>query len=206
MNPEHKGPEEFEAKISALLLGELEAAEAAEVLAAIAANPELRRTRDRLQQTIDLVREATVRQPETASASPLAVQLSEPRRAELLKRFKVVPLAEQAAKGQTRSWWVPIAAAAGLTVALSLLSLSLGSWDRARGAMELEMAGYAGESVAAGQSWSYQPQPQSTFLSMRKLSARGQEVNSMREQEKYAVPSGRSPPLLDAMPTSCRPS
>ncbi len=200
MNPEHRGPDELEAKISALLLGELEAAEAAEVRATIAADPELRRLRDRLQQTIGLVREATVRQPEIASASPLAVQLSEPRRAELLKRFKVLPLAEQAAKGPTRSWWVPIAAAAGLTVTLSLLSLSLGSWDRARGAMGFEMAGYAGESVSAGQSWSDQPQPQRTYLSMRKLSALEEEVNRMREQEKYAVPSGGSSPLLDATP------
>ena len=143
MNPEHQGPEEVESRITALLLGELESAEAMELEAAIERAPELARLRDRLRQTIDLVREATAPQPETASALPFAGQLSEPRRTELLKRFKVVPLVEGASRKQTRSWIIPIAAAAGLTVALSLLSFSLGSWglwDLAQGAMEFKMA------------------------------------------------------------------
>jgi Mg-chelatase subunit ChlD len=143
MNPEHQGPEEVESRITALLLGELETAEAMELEAAIEKDPELARLRDRLRQTIDLVREATTPQPETASALPFAGQLSEPRRTELLKRFKVVPLVEGASRKQTRSWIIPIATAAGLTVALSLLSFSLGSWrlwDLAQGAMVFKMA------------------------------------------------------------------
>ncbi|MCL4178804.1 MAG: von Willebrand factor type A domain-containing protein [Verrucomicrobia bacterium] len=132
MKPDETRPDEFEAKITALLLGELEAAEAAEVEAAIAANPDWGKLRDRLLRTIELVREATASEPGTAGA-PATSQLSDKRRAELLKRFRVVALPEPGASRAPRSWWVPMAAAAGLVLLLSGLSMSVGSCNRTLG-------------------------------------------------------------------------
>jgi Mg-chelatase subunit ChlD len=125
MNPENKSSEQ-EARITALLLGELAPTEAAELTAAIEADPELRRMRDRLRQTMDLVREATSAEAVAESASPIQPRLTESRRSELLKRFRVVDL-PQVARERSWSWTVPIAAAAGLTLVLSVLSLSVGS-------------------------------------------------------------------------------
>jgi Mg-chelatase subunit ChlD len=127
MNPEHQSPQELEARITALLLGELEAAEAEEVRTAIERDPELGRLRDRLQQTFDLVREATAAEP-GPTAPQIVSQLSEARRAELLMRFKTVALPEPAGAWQRWSWVIPMAAAAGLTLVLSVLSL----WENTR--------------------------------------------------------------------------
>ena len=61
MNPElPRNPrEEMELRLTALLLGELSADEAAAVREAIAKDPELSKLHDDLKQTIHLVREAT---------------------------------------------------------------------------------------------------------------------------------------------------
>jgi hypothetical protein len=123
MNPEDKR-DEREAKITALLLGELPTAEAAELTAAIEADADLRRVRDRLLSTMDMVREAT---GEAAAAWALPVQprLSESRRSDLLRRFRTVELRSGGRKQAWRSM-ATLGAAAGLTLVLSVLSLSGG--------------------------------------------------------------------------------
>ena len=50
--------EEFQARITALLLGEYEGSAAAELREAIDADPELRKLRDRLEKTIGLLDES----------------------------------------------------------------------------------------------------------------------------------------------------
>ena len=94
MNPELPidPREELELKITALLLGELNAAEAAAVREAITKDGELQKLHDDLKQTVHLVREATVTSgaPETEPAEPL--KISEARRKVLRVAFTIPPL------------------------------------------------------------------------------------------------------------------
>jgi Mg-chelatase subunit ChlD len=80
--------EELEARLTALLLGELSADEADALQQAIAQDAELARLHDRLKQAIGLVGEAAV-SPEQESA-PGALKLSPERRAALHAAFKVI--------------------------------------------------------------------------------------------------------------------
>jgi anti-sigma factor RsiW len=135
MNPDNTDAQERETRITALLLGELDATEAAEVQAAVDANPEWSRLHDRLRQTMELVREATASETSEAMAAHTAVRLSEARRADLAKRFKMIPT--DGSRGTTRGskgfsyWGIPIAAAAVVTLALSWLNLSVDGLQRA---------------------------------------------------------------------------
>ncbi len=96
MNPEppNNPREELELRITALLLGELSADEAAAVREAIAKDAELTKLHDDLKQTIVLVREASSMK-ETAAPQTEALQLSEERRQKLLTAFKIPPLKEE---------------------------------------------------------------------------------------------------------------
>ncbi len=146
MNPENERPEEIEAKITALILGELEPFEVAAIESAIAGDPELGRLRDRLQQTIDLVREATVNEPAGAASSQVAPRLSEPRRSELLRHFQSV-LKPAEARGWWR-WGIPMAAAAGLTLVLSVVSFSANLLPQRRNAVwEMSAANFGLDSL-----------------------------------------------------------
>lgn len=110
-------PEALEVQVTALLLGELPPAEAAELEQAIAADPKLGELRARLGQTLDLVR-AAVAQPATDSpATSAPLRLSEDRRAKLLAAFQGRDTApRQAPRSVTpaRRWFVPVALAASL--------------------------------------------------------------------------------------------
>jgi Mg-chelatase subunit ChlD/type II secretory pathway pseudopilin PulG/tetratricopeptide (TPR) repeat protein len=94
MNPElpNNPREELELQVTALLLGELNDAEAAAVREVIAKDPELQKFHDDFKQTIDLVREATVTEgaPETEPAEPLT--LSDARRKILRVAFTLPPM------------------------------------------------------------------------------------------------------------------
>ena len=116
----------LEARLTALLLGELSPEEAAAVRQAIAQDPELARLHERLKQTIALVREATAPasagQPEPNTA-PL--QLSPARREALLRRFsqgKPQPVLQPQRK--KRTWFAP-ASLAALLVALAVAGVVL---------------------------------------------------------------------------------
>ena len=85
MNPDQPTRPEIEARITALLLGELSADEARVLRWAIAQDPELARLEERLRQTIGLVRTAAG----TAEAGESAgLKMSPERREKLLAHFK----------------------------------------------------------------------------------------------------------------------
>src|SRR2546430_816117 len=91
MNPDlPKNPrDELEAKLTALLLGELPADEAFTLGRAIEQDPELAKTLERLKQTIKLVRETEAPIPgQVLQSTPL--KLSDKRRQALLQQFKTV--------------------------------------------------------------------------------------------------------------------
>src|SRR5262249_19742399 len=83
--------EELEARITALLLGELSAEESAALQTSIAQDAELVRLRDRLQQAINLVRETVASPEQTLLASADAPKLAPERREKLLAAFKSTP-------------------------------------------------------------------------------------------------------------------
>jgi Mg-chelatase subunit ChlD/type II secretory pathway pseudopilin PulG len=132
MNPDFPQTprEELEARLTALLLGELPAEEAAALRAQLAQDPELAALHKRLEQTIGLVREVSVRQGEPATAQTAPLKLSEERREKLLAEFKTIkpqPLLPPLTRRQT--WLVPVAAAA---ILLLLAAITLPNFIRAR--------------------------------------------------------------------------
>ncbi len=87
MNPENPLRNEVEARLTALLLGELPENEAALLRWAISQDAELQKLHDRLKLTVGLVREVA-KNPEAAPAEAAALKLSAERRAKLLAHFK----------------------------------------------------------------------------------------------------------------------
>ena len=89
MNPDFPSQprEDIEVKITALLLGELDAAETELVRAAIDQDADLTRLHAELARALSLVREA-VAQPAEPSAAAILPRLSEPRREALLERLR----------------------------------------------------------------------------------------------------------------------
>ena len=82
--------EELEARLTALLLGELSEEEAAALRRAIEADVQLGRLYDRLKQTIDLVRATAARPAEQTAGQPAPLKLADQRRQKLFAHFKTV--------------------------------------------------------------------------------------------------------------------
>ncbi|MBI3880999.1 MAG: von Willebrand factor type A domain-containing protein [Verrucomicrobia bacterium] len=129
MNPDapQSPRDELEAKLTALLLGELPDAEAAELRRQLAGDAELARLHDRLAQTVGLVREATASPADESAAQPAPLRLADARREKLLAHFKTLPMpvaAKPAAPARARDlkWLAPLglAAAAVLVIGLGL--------------------------------------------------------------------------------------
>src|SRR5438477_11624075 len=105
MNEEMPKPpdESLEARLTALLLGELPANKAAALRELIAKDAALARLHDRLKRAIDLVRQAAATATEPATAQPAPLRLSDARRQKLLAHFKT----EEFTKPRRREWsWV----------------------------------------------------------------------------------------------------
>jgi Mg-chelatase subunit ChlD/type II secretory pathway pseudopilin PulG len=92
MNPETPNPsrEDIEAKLTALLLGELPAEEAQLLRWAIAQDAALAKLHDRLKLTIGFVREVAATPAEATPAQAAPLKLSGDRREKLLAHFKTV--------------------------------------------------------------------------------------------------------------------
>ena len=92
MNPETPQPsrEEIEAKLTALLLGELPAEEAQLLRWAISQDAALAKLHDRLKLTIGLVREVAANPEDAAPAETAPIKLSDEKREKLLTHFKTV--------------------------------------------------------------------------------------------------------------------
>src|SRR4051812_34374294 len=88
--------EEVEARITTMLLGEMPAEEAAELMEFVLRDAELLKLHDELKRTISLVTEA--------SAQEEPMKLSAGRREELLESFKMVKPPELAEKPRRESW------------------------------------------------------------------------------------------------------
>lgn len=129
MNPDSQStpPEaDFESQITALLLGELSATQAAKVRAALASSPELQRLHDHLQATIGLLHEA-IRQPEDSDAALPPIErlhLSANRREALLRSLREAPIVSlPKAPSPLWRWTVPMGIAASLVALLGWFQL-----------------------------------------------------------------------------------
>ncbi|MCC6231814.1 MAG: von Willebrand factor type A domain-containing protein, partial [Verrucomicrobiales bacterium] len=80
--------EELEAKVTALVLGELDAAEAASMEALLARDAALAEWKRTLESALESVREAARTPAEPLSDVPVAHRMSEPRRSTLLERLR----------------------------------------------------------------------------------------------------------------------
>src|SRR5437870_5215963 len=110
--------EELEAKLTALLLGELPADEAFALGRAIEQDAELAMLYARLKETVGLVREATVADAGLSAPAP-DLKLSAQRREKLLAQFKTVePQELSQSTRQEVSWLIPVGIAAAFTALL----------------------------------------------------------------------------------------
>jgi Mg-chelatase subunit ChlD len=123
MNPESPTPrEQLEARLTALLLGELSEDEAAALREIIARDARLAALHARLKETIDLVREAAVVPAEMTEEKPAPVRLGEERRQKLLAQFKTVTPKEFAPKRPPRNLWIFALQAAAVVALLACFS------------------------------------------------------------------------------------
>jgi Mg-chelatase subunit ChlD/type II secretory pathway pseudopilin PulG len=131
MNPETPQPsrEEIEAKLTALLLGELPVEEAQLLRWAISQDAALAQLHDRLKATIGFVSEVAASPAETIPAQTAPLKLSEARREKLLAHFKTVapkefvPLMPPLKKRRDISPLIAMAAAVALIAVLAAMLL-----------------------------------------------------------------------------------
>ena len=115
--------EDLEAKVTALLLGELPESEAALMRELIARDAGLARLQERLKLTLELLRE-TAATPEPAPSAPM--KFSQERREKLLAHFKTIAPKEFARPPRRLiSWPVAVAAVFAMGILASLLTPSL---------------------------------------------------------------------------------
>lgn len=121
-DPSSLTPDEFESRITALVLGELPPDEAEAVRHAIEVDPELAKLHAQIEATLGFVREAVVESGVEGAALPLAPKLSDGRRAAVLSRLKQAPVKEFPGADRRRMpWAIPMGIAASL---LALLGVS----------------------------------------------------------------------------------
>jgi anti-sigma factor RsiW len=118
---------ELEARVTALLLGELSAEDAAAMRQILARDAGLAKLHERLRLTLDLVRESAATPAGELTGQPVPLKLSPARREALLAHFKTLAPREFARpKARRMSLIVELAAAAAiLLVAAGLLLPSL---------------------------------------------------------------------------------
>lgn len=140
MNPENPiDPRQaLEPSLTALLLGELPDEQARFVRQAIATDPELAKTFERLKQTTALVRETQVRPAGEPATAPATLRLSESRREALLSRFKTVqPEQFKYPAAKLIPWLMPAAAVLLLTLMLAWALLPALSRSKAKSMTQL---------------------------------------------------------------------
>ena len=114
-------PDDREARLTALLLGELPDAEAAALRQELEHDADLRRLHDRLSRTIGLVRKAVAAPDQETVPGPDAPRLPAERRGQLLARFKVVPVRPSRWREWRRQHGREVAALAAMLVALLIV-------------------------------------------------------------------------------------
>jgi len=131
MNPDNPTSREgIEAKLTALLLGELSADEAFALGRTIEQDPELAKVYARLKETVGFVRD-TVSSEVQASAQSTGLKLSNERREKLLAQFKTVKPREFTQPKTESKYWVLRIAAAGVVIFL-IISISIPNFVKTR--------------------------------------------------------------------------
>lgn len=200
MNPDFPQTprEELETRLTALLLGELPAEQAAALRVQIAQDPELASLHERLKQTISLVREVTVGQGEPANVETASLKLTEERREKLLAEFKTIkPLSLLPPLPRRQTWLVPVAAVA---ILLLLAAIALPNFIRARNTVASSaMQNNLRQIEAAKQQWALeQNKPATAVPTMEDLKPylKGGELPASVAGETYVLgPVGLSPTL-----------
>src|SRR5579862_6358781 len=114
----------LEPSLTALILGELPDEQARFLRQAIATDPELAKTFERLKKTTALIRETETPSAHEPVVLAEALRLSEARRQELLQRFKTVQPQQFRTQVRRRNSWVA-AAAAALIITMMLTAVLL---------------------------------------------------------------------------------
>ncbi|HOK77924.1 MAG TPA: von Willebrand factor type A domain-containing protein [Verrucomicrobiota bacterium] len=126
-NPPEHNREELEARVTALLLGELDASEAAEVGRAIETDPELAKSKARMERTIKLIKEAVGERGATDNACGDTPRLSDARRKRLRELFGSGNALSRRVRSRTSmDWAVPLGIAAAFVILMGFASLLLG--------------------------------------------------------------------------------
>jgi Mg-chelatase subunit ChlD len=113
--------EETEAKLTALLFGELPPQEAELLEGAIAQDPELATLYQRLMLTTDLLRQTVADPAGPLESHPASLKLTEERRQMLLQHFKTVALPQFSFSPKPKPHWaVPMSIAAILVLSVGL--------------------------------------------------------------------------------------
>jgi Mg-chelatase subunit ChlD len=136
MNPEmpQKPQDELEARLTALLLGELPHEQAAAMHQKLAQDAELAKLYERLKRTINLVRETLASPAAQTADQPTPPKLSAERRQKLLQQFKTVaPKEFVQPRRRAMPWLVPVGIAAAFVVILGGLFLPALSKAKSKG-------------------------------------------------------------------------
>jgi autotransporter-associated beta strand protein len=133
MNPDQPSRQEIEAKLTALLLGELSDEEARLLRWAVAQDAGLKKLHDQLQVTIGFVREAE-KNPATTPGENVPLKLSDERRQKLLAHFQTPrPQAPKELFWLKRIEIRPLVVALALVVVVALLAaIALPNFVKAR--------------------------------------------------------------------------
>lgn len=126
----------MEARLTALLLGELSAEEEGTLRAALAQDAALAQLHERLARTLGLVREAAGSLREETTPAAEALRLSAERRGKLLQHFKVIPASTLArTKRPSVNWreWAAVAAMLMGLIAIAAIHVAP-NFTRARSA------------------------------------------------------------------------
>lgn len=119
--------EELEVRVTAMLLGELDPSEAAEVGRAIETDPELAKSKARTERTIELIKEAMGERGVTGNSGGDAPRLSNSRRERLMELFASRNVQSRGVRSRTSmDWAMPLGIAAAFLVLIGFASLLVG--------------------------------------------------------------------------------
>lgn len=139
----------MEARITALLLGELSAEEEGTLRAALAQDAALAQLHERLSRTLGLVREAAGSLREETTPPAEALRLSAERREKLLQYFKVIPNPALARTNRPSVNWREWAAVAAMLMGLLAVAAIhfVPNFTRARSAGPAAIAAKRGDEI-----------------------------------------------------------
>src|SRR5438552_8633778 len=132
MNPDLPNPpsDELEARLTALLLGELTEEDAVTLRQAMEQDARLAALYHRLKQAIEMVRQTAVSPAEQTATQPAPLKLSNERRQRLLAHFKTVaPKQFTSPRRREISWVLPMSIAAAVVAVIGARVLAPSSFS-----------------------------------------------------------------------------